>query len=138
MTDELVESWRRSRSGSHAGRGFRFQDVVATHLAVQAWAQTLPIQTVTPEGLDDISLRLVSGEVHVQVKSRRSGQGDFSVRDVIGYLAHAWESISSMRPPSRARGWHSSSNATSTICPPPTGILPLPNVPNSTLLFTQG
>jgi hypothetical protein len=29
--------WEKSRSGSHAGRGFHYQDAVATEFAIRAW-----------------------------------------------------------------------------------------------------
>ena len=52
----MIELWQESRSGSHAGRGFRFQDAVATEIAVRRWRGELPVERVIPEGLDDVPL----------------------------------------------------------------------------------
>ena len=91
MAQVLADLWNTSRSGSHAGRGFRYQDTVAAHLAIQAWGGNLPIQSLVPEGLEDISLRLRNRDIHVQVKSRREHRGDFSLSDVVSFLVEAWE-----------------------------------------------
>ena len=40
MADDL---WAKSRSGSHAGRGFHYQDAVATEFAVRAWRGELSL-----------------------------------------------------------------------------------------------
>lgn len=45
-----------SRAGSHAGRGFRYQDAVAASLALGGWAGQLPYGLVIPEGDDDVEL----------------------------------------------------------------------------------
>lgn len=81
-----------SRAGSHAGRGFRYQDAVAAHLAIGGWAGLLPYGLVIPEGEDDIELRTTSGRVLAQVKSRRENQRAFSVADVVGFLTKLWNS----------------------------------------------
>jgi hypothetical protein len=83
--------WETSRSGSHAGRGFRYQDAVAAELAVLAWRGELPVRRIVPEGLDDISLELDDHSLHLQAKSRREHRGEFKVadlRDAWGELAH--------------------------------------------------
>lgn len=78
-----------SRAGSHAGRGFRYQDAVAASLAVGGWAGQLPYGLVVPEGDDDIELGTTTGRVLAQVKSRRSKRGGFPVADVVNRsLAH--------------------------------------------------
>jgi hypothetical protein len=74
--------WRASRSGSHAGRGFRYQDAVAAELAVRAWAGELTTRRLVPEGLDDISVELADGWLHLQAKSRREHRGDFALADL--------------------------------------------------------
>ena len=60
-----------SRAGSHAGRGFRYQDAVGVWLATQCWSEELPYGEVVPEGLDDYELRGATRSALVQVKSRR-------------------------------------------------------------------
>ncbi len=85
----MTDLWERSRSGSHAGRGFRFQDAVATELALRAWRGELPVRRLIPEGLEDVSLELDSHWLHLQAKSRRAHRGDFSA----GELRHAWRHL---------------------------------------------
>lgn len=46
-----------SRSGSNAGRGFRYQDAVSAWLAVEIWAGRRAPATLIPEGGDDVELR---------------------------------------------------------------------------------
>lgn len=79
-----------SRAGSHAGRGFRYQDAVAASLALGSWAGQLPYGLVIPEGDDDIELSTTAGRVLGQVKSRRDKRGPFPVADVVGFLAKLW------------------------------------------------
>lgn len=86
MTDDL---WSQSRSGSHAGRGFRYQDAVAAEFAVRAWRGELPVARLVPEGLEDISLELDDGWLHLQVKSRRAHRGAFRPSE----LAPAWRQL---------------------------------------------
>lgn len=74
--------WEGSRSGSHAGRGFRYQDAVATEFALHGATGNLAVRQVVPEGLDDVSIELASGWVHMQVKSRRGHRGVFAAADV--------------------------------------------------------
>lgn len=79
-----------SRSGSHAGRGFRYQDAIAAWLSVQAWTNAIPFGLIVPEGLDDVELR---GEdvAFVQVKSRRAHLGAFSPSEAAGFVRALWE-----------------------------------------------
>lgn len=79
-----------SRAGSHAGRGFRYQDAVAASLALGGWAGQLPYGLIVPEGDDDIELVTTAGRVLSQVKSRRGNRGAFPVSDVVGFLAKLW------------------------------------------------
>lgn len=81
-----------SRAGSHAGRGFRYQDAVAASLAIGSWAGQFPYGLVIPEGDDDIELGTMAGRVLGQVKSRRDKRGPFPVADVVGFLAKLWAS----------------------------------------------
>lgn len=86
-----------SRAGSHAGRGFRYQDAVAASLALGGWAGRLPYGLVTPEGDDDIELGTTAGRVLGQVKSRRDKRGPFPVADVVNFLVKLW-ATSAERP----------------------------------------
>jgi hypothetical protein len=86
------ELWDRRRPGSHAGRGFRYQDAIATEIAVRAWSGELPLGCLIPEGHEDISLELDAHRLHLQVKSRRSHRGDFSVSE----LADAWRHLAEL------------------------------------------
>jgi hypothetical protein len=81
-----------SRAGSHAGRGFRYQDAVAASLALGGWAGQLPYGLVIPEGDDDVELGTTAGRVLGQVKSRRDNRGPFPVADVVEFLAKLWAS----------------------------------------------
>jgi hypothetical protein len=86
MAEEL---WFRSRSGANAGRGFHYQDAVATELAIRAWRGELSLKQLMPEGLEDISLELDVHWLHLQAKSRREHRGQFSLAD----LAPAWRHL---------------------------------------------
>ena len=79
-----------SRAGSHAGRGFRYQDAVAACVALQGWAGCSPYGLVIPEGDDDIELHAPSGRVLAQVKSRRENRGPFPMSEVVAFLTKLW------------------------------------------------
>lgn len=81
-----------SRAGSHAGRGFRYQDVAATHLMVMGFVGRYPYGMVTPEGRDDLELREPEFRVLCQVKSRRDHMGPFSAKAVAGFTKKMWDS----------------------------------------------
>jgi hypothetical protein len=81
--------WAKSRSGSHAGRGFHYQDAVATELAVRAWRGELSLSRLIPEGLEDISLELETNWLHLQAKSRREHRGEFTLAE----LSSAWRHL---------------------------------------------
>jgi hypothetical protein len=85
----MTAGWSSPRTGSHAGRGFRYQDAVAAELALRGWRRQLPLRRIVPEGEEDISLELTTGWLHVQVKSRREHRGDF---DPAG-LASVWPKL---------------------------------------------
>ena len=78
----MDELWATTRHGSNAGRGFHYQDAVATELAVRAWRGDLPLRCIVPEGYDDVSIQLADGWLHAQVKSRREHRGNFRMSDV--------------------------------------------------------
>jgi hypothetical protein len=79
-----------SRAGSHAGRGFRYQDAVAACFALGGWAGHLPYGLVIPEGDDDIELGTKAGRVLGQVKSRRDHRGQFPVAEVVDFFVKLW------------------------------------------------
>jgi hypothetical protein len=85
--------WEASRSGSHAGRGFRYQDGVATELAVRSWRGDLDARRIVPEGLEDISVELGTGWVHLQAKSRREHRGQFTLPELTSAWRHLAERL---------------------------------------------
>lgn len=72
-----------TRAGSHAGRGFRYQDAVAASLAVEGFVGQSAYGCVVPEGGDDLELKAAGGRTLAQVKSRRDHMGRF-------HLAQWW------------------------------------------------
>jgi hypothetical protein len=89
METQATHLWARSRSGSHAGRGFRYQDAVATELALRGLNGELPLRRIVPEGLADISVELKTGWLHLQAKSRREHRGEFPLSE----LTDAWPAL---------------------------------------------
>lgn len=85
-----VSSPVTSRAGSHAGRGFRYQDAVGVWLAVRCWAGELPYGEVMPEGRDDYELRGSTCAALAQVKSRRDHLGSFPVGDAADFVRAIW------------------------------------------------
>ncbi|WP_422346016.1 hypothetical protein [Parasphingorhabdus sp.] len=79
-----------SRAGSHAGRGFRYQDAIAANLAVIIWADLRVPAIVIPEGGDDIELR-GSDSVFVQVKSRREHLGQYQSSKTVSDISDLWK-----------------------------------------------
>ncbi|WP_152531974.1 dsDNA nuclease domain-containing protein [Pseudomonas syringae USA007] len=79
-----------SRAGSHAGRGFRYQDAVAACLALHGWAGHSSYGLVIPEGDDDVELLASSGRILAQVKSRRGHRGPFPIGEIVGFLTTLW------------------------------------------------
>lgn len=86
------ELWDRTRSGSHAGRGFHYQDRIATEIALEHLQAGTLVQVV-PEGLEDISLETMSRTVHVQAKSRREGRGEFRASELRGVFTNLAERL---------------------------------------------
>ena len=89
----MDNQWEKGRSGSHAGRGFHYQDAVATELAVLAWRGDLTLLRLIPEGLEDVSLELDAHPLHLQAKSRRAHRGDFSDSEVADGWRHLAERL---------------------------------------------
>lgn len=86
--------WVRSRAGSHAGRGFHYQDAVATEFAVRAWRGELSLSRLVPEGLEDVSLQFETHWLHLQTKSRRAHRGQFTFAE----LRPAWRHLAERLP----------------------------------------
>lgn len=80
-----------TRAGSHAGRGFRYQDAVAACLAVESFVAQLGYGSVVPEGGDDLELWAASARTLAQVKSRRDHMGPFSAHSVAGFVMKMWD-----------------------------------------------
>lgn len=80
-----------SRAGSHAGRGFRYQDAVAVWAAIGCWSNRLSYGAVIPEGGDDIEFVANDFSAFVQVKSRREHLGLFPVAIVVTFIKELWE-----------------------------------------------
>lgn len=92
-SDSQAALWVASRAGARAGRGFRFQDLVATLVVLRLWSEGDATALVTPEGYDDISVQSSSGAFFIQVKSRRDSAGDFAATDLrkdLRSVAKAW------------------------------------------------
>ena len=71
--DQLSESetWKKSRSGAWAGRGFHHQHLVSALILVRQWAGVAPPGYLVPEGFDDCVVELADRRVWIQIKSRR-------------------------------------------------------------------
>jgi len=80
-----------TRAGSHAGRGFRYQDAVAASLAVEGFVGQFGYGSVVPEGGDDLELRTANARTLAQVKSRRDHMGPFSARSVAAFVRKMWD-----------------------------------------------
>ena len=65
------ESWKESRSGAWAARGFHYQHLVSALILVRQWAGLAPPGTLVPEGFDDCVLESADRRVWIQIKSRR-------------------------------------------------------------------
>jgi hypothetical protein len=85
----LDELWGATRSGSHAGRGFHYQDAVTTEVALRAWCGELPLRRIVPEGVEDLSLEFDTHWLHLQGKSRREHRGEFTLPD----LGPVWQKL---------------------------------------------
>ena len=85
----LQNSWSSSRQGAWAGRGFRFQDAVASLLTLRVWSGAEAGNVVIPEGFDDVTLCDDQSSTFVQIKSR--GGGLFSITEVTAWLKESWK-----------------------------------------------
>ena len=77
-------SWKESRSGAWAARGFHYQHLVSALILVRQWAGLAPPGVLVPEGFEDCVLEFSDRRVWIQIKSR--GDGAFreaEVRDML-------------------------------------------------------
>jgi hypothetical protein len=87
------------RHGSHAGRGFRYQDAVAVLLALRVWAGRDPGVIIIPEGNDDVERRSADGTALVQIKSRREDLGGVPLAGARNYITDLWDRHDKFTPP---------------------------------------
>lgn len=89
VPDEQESWWQGSRAGARASRGFHFQDAVGAWLASRMASGELAVETLTPEGLDDLQL---DGQESIQIetKSRQSRLGQFPVSMAANHIVKAW------------------------------------------------
>ena len=89
------DTWRESRSGAWAGRGFRYQHMVSTLILVRQWAGLAPHGYLVPEGFDDCVVELPDRRVWIQIKSRK--ETTFPDAEV-GRILHAVDARSARLP----------------------------------------
>lgn len=68
-----LESWRVSRAGAWAGRGFHYQHLFSTLILIRQWAGLAPSGFLVPEGFQDCVVEFTGHDVWVQIKSRKEG-----------------------------------------------------------------
>jgi hypothetical protein len=87
--DTLDDLFAGSRSGARSARGFHYQDTVATWLAARMLTREEDFSRIVPEGHEDISCD-GNPQLHVQVKSRARGSGEFTVSEVATVISQVW------------------------------------------------
>lgn len=95
----MTRTVTHDRHGSHAGRGFRYQDAVAVMLAIRVWAGLSPAQIIIPEGNDDVEWQSADGNGLVQIKSRREDLGGLPTASAKKYITELWERHDKFTPP---------------------------------------
>ena len=86
LVDQLpeLESWKESRSGAWAARGFHYQHLVSTLILVRQWAGLAPPGNLVPEGFEDCVLEFADRRVWIQIKSRKDTSfREAEVRDIL-------------------------------------------------------
>ncbi|WP_028879649.1 ATP-binding protein [Terasakiella pusilla] len=91
---DLEESWKKSRHGAWAGRGFHYQHLVIVVLLLRQWAGKAECGFVIPEGLEDCVVEYSEKEVWIQVKSRK--EGEFRAQEIKGIHQGMREKSSSL------------------------------------------
>ncbi len=84
-----LETWKGSRSGARASRGFHFQDVVGAWFGSQVASGRLEVDGLVPEGLDDFQFEGLD-PAQVEVKSRQGRLGPFPVGAAAELIVVAW------------------------------------------------
>lgn len=79
------------RHGSHAGRGFRYQDTVTVMLALRVWAGLDRAAIIVPEGKDDVERQSAAGNALVQIKSRREDLRGVPLARASKYITELWD-----------------------------------------------
>ena len=79
-----LESWKRSRSGAWAGRGFHYQHLVTVLILVRQWAGLMPSACLVPEGFQDCVVELPDSRVWIQIRSRKDAPfRETEIRDIL-------------------------------------------------------
>ena len=73
VTSNAADQWNQSRQGAWASGGFHYQHLIAVYLLLRQWCSIDPSGTLTPEGLDDITIERDGLRLWIQVKSRNRG-----------------------------------------------------------------
>ncbi len=79
---QILQSWKSTRSGAWASRGFHYQHLISTLILARQWAGLAPTGMLVPEGLEDCVVELPGEELWLQIKSRKDGT--FSETEVRG------------------------------------------------------
>ncbi|QQZ41136.1 hypothetical protein IF690_24515 [Pseudomonas sp. SK3(2021)] len=90
-----AELWKKTRSGARSGRGFRYQDAVATWLTVLAWRGDAAWTHLIPEGIDDLTLHGPEYEFRAQLKARHDPHGTFTQLEAARHLAKSAKDLPS-------------------------------------------
>ena len=78
------ETWRVSRSGAWASRGFDFQHLISTLILVRQWAGLAPSGYLVPEGVEDCVIESSGCATYIQEKSRKAKTfGSAEVRNLL-------------------------------------------------------
>ena len=79
-----LETWRESRSGAWAGRGFHYQHMVSALILVRQWAGLAPPGYLVPEGFEDCVVESSDRRIWIQIKSRNDATfRDAEVRKIL-------------------------------------------------------
>ena len=79
-----LESWKDSRSGAWAGRGFDYQYLVTVLVLLRQWAGQLSLGHLVPGGIEDCVIERSNCLVWLQAKSRKNG--GFAASEVLDIL----------------------------------------------------
>ena len=74
INQKVLDTWKKTRAGAWAARGFHYQHLFVTLILVRQWAGMAPVGNVVPEGLEDCVIELPNNDVWLQIKSRKAGE----------------------------------------------------------------